>query len=70
MDVLNLTDEQLFKRLCSHISKIYGDDLTEELAEKLRKIFEGQQISAAQVYDKDELLYWSEKDVFLITYGN
>ncbi len=50
MDILSLTNEKFFKRLCSHISKIYGNDLAEETAEKTQKIFEDQKITDAEGY--------------------
>ncbi len=70
MDVLNLTDKQFFKRLCSHISKIYGEDDAVGIAQEILNIFNDVQSDASKKIRKDEITYWNEKDIFLITYGN
>ncbi len=70
MDVLSLTDEQFFRRLCSHISKIYSHDSAEGIAKKLQIVFETQNINPSEKPTNRPKHYWSEQDVYLITYAN
>lgn len=70
MDILNLTDEQFYSRLHSHVLKIYDNTDSKDITNNLLAIFEGV---SPKIYQNNHDIYnlnWSERDVLLITYGN
>lgn len=70
MDVLKLTEEQFYNRLCSHISRIYKEHEVEAIAGKLLEEFSDLQFANAQQHSYHSNVTWDEQDVYLITYGN
>jgi len=67
MDVLRITKEEFRKRLDSHIEKIYGEEISEEIVARILNVF--HDLRAAD-FDNNAYEAWSEKDTYLITYGN
>ncbi len=70
MDVSYLTKQEFNTRLHSHIVKVYGEDIAEQVVEKISNVFVDEKNSIEQVDDSFVHDAWSEKDVYLITYGN
>ncbi len=70
MDVLKLTEEQFYNRLCSHISRIYKEHEVETIAGKLLEGFSDLQLTNTQQHPYHLDANWDEQDVCLITYGN
>lgn len=70
MDVLSLKKEQYHSRLNAHVSKVYGEENSEYITEKIMNVFGDIQPCEKEVTDIDPKLHWDETDVCLITYGN
>ena len=67
MDVLSLTKEEFQQRLLSHIEMVYGEQLSSKIVDEILTVFKDLQ-PAEEISDKIE--GWSQKDVYLIIYGN
>ncbi len=70
MDVQSLTDEQFYKRLCAHISKIYQRDDVDDIARLLLSEFNNLHSKIHLESINSPSLTWDEKDIYLITYGD
>ncbi len=70
MDVLRLTKDQFYKRLHSHIEKVYGKDESDEIVEDILNVFADLQPAIDATDSEYAYKVWDEKDVYLITYGN
>ena len=67
MDVLRLTKEEFQQRLLLHIEMVYGEQLSSKIVDEILTVFKDLQ-PAEEISDKIE--GWSQKDVYLIIYGN
>ena len=70
MDALSFTDEQFYRRLHTHVLKIYDNTDSKDITNNLLAIFESAFPKISQNNHEIYNLNWSEHDVLLITYGN